>query len=197
MGKTVFLLLLIIAVAAGGLLWFDYLGIVDIKTSAAPVYRFFGLQGRTQNEGTEDELLNLDAERLAVRLEALDLRSLEMDKERQDIEKNRLELDRIAAELETRQKGLDEREQSITTNLRIAEVKDKNADQFARYLNGMPPQSAVAIITAMDDQAAIDVLRKTEEIAKAEGTSSIVPFWLSLMPAERAADLQRKMAERP
>jgi flagellar protein FlbB len=49
----------------------------------------------------------------------------------------------------------------------------------------------------MDDQDAIDVFRKTEEIAQAEGTSSIVSYWLSLMPSERAAELQRKRAGRP
>jgi flagellar protein FlbB len=49
----------------------------------------------------------------------------------------------------------------------------------------------------LDDQDAIDVLRKTEEIARAEGTVSIVAFWFSLMDPARAAELQRKMAGRP
>jgi flagellar protein FlbB len=49
----------------------------------------------------------------------------------------------------------------------------------------------------MDDQDVIDVLRKTEELARAEGSSSIVPYWLSLMDPQRAAELQRKMAGRP
>jgi flagellar protein FlbB len=61
----------------------------------------------------------------------------------------------------------------------------------------MPPVSAVAIINQMEPQDAIDVLRKTEEIAQAEGTASIVPFWFSLMEPARAADLQRRMAARP
>jgi flagellar protein FlbB len=61
----------------------------------------------------------------------------------------------------------------------------------------MPPANAVEIINRMDDQDAIDVLRKTEEIAQAEGSASIVSYWLSLMPPERAAELQRKMAARP
>jgi flagellar protein FlbB len=50
---------------------------------------------------------------------------------------------------------------------------------------------------AMDDQDVIDALRKTEEIAQAEGTTSIVSYWLSLMPPERAAEIQRKMVSRP
>jgi flagellar protein FlbB len=37
----------------------------------------------------------------------------------------------------------------------------------------------------------------TEEIAQREGTTSIVSYWLSLLPPERAAELQRKMTTRP
>jgi flagellar protein FlbB len=66
----------------------------------------------------------------------------------------------------------------------------------------MDPERAVGIMAAMDDQLVIDVFRKTEEIAQAEGTTSIVSYWLSLMAgtaegAARAAELQRKMAARP
>jgi flagellar protein FlbB len=49
----------------------------------------------------------------------------------------------------------------------------------------------------LDNQDAIDVIRKTEEIARAEGTVSIVAFWFSLMEPVRAAELQRLMAGRP
>ncbi len=59
------------------------------------------------------------------------------------------------------------------------------------------PQRAVDILLAMDDQNIIDVLRKTEELAAAGGTTSMVSYWLSLMPPERAAEIQRKMASKP
>jgi flagellar protein FlbB len=61
----------------------------------------------------------------------------------------------------------------------------------------MQPQNAVNIIAGYEDQDAIDVIRKTEEIAQAEGTASIVAFWFSLMDPAKAAELQRKMASRP
>ena len=61
----------------------------------------------------------------------------------------------------------------------------------------MRPQAAVDILIAMDDQVVIDVLRKVEEIAKTEGTSSMGSYWLSLMPPERAATIQRKMLSKP
>jgi flagellar protein FlbB len=197
MARTFLLLLLILAVIAGGLVWFDYLGVIDIKTTVAPVYNFFGLQGRTQSPAAAGEFINLDAERLAVRLETLALRELEMEKERTDIERQRVENEQVAAELETRQKGLEEQEQSLGSSADLAAARDRNIEQVARNLNGMAPQDAVNRIVAMDDQMAIDVMNKTEAIARAEGTTSIVSFWFSLMPPDRAAELMRKMTERP
>jgi len=66
----------------------------------------------------------------------------------------------------------------------------------------MEPRRAVGIMSAMDDQDVIDVIRKTEELARAADTASIVPFWFQIMAetpegAKRAAELQRKMAGRP
>jgi flagellar protein FlbB len=196
-GRVIVLLLLIIILAGGGLVWFDYLNVIDIKTLLAPVYRFIGREGRTQPELPPEEILSLDAERLAIRLEALDLRSLEQDRREQDMGVRQGEMEQMAQELEERQKALDERENSFNALVQEAETKERNVEQNARYLTGMPPERAVGIITAMDDQDAIDVFRKTEEIAQAEGTSSIVSYWMSLMPPERAAELQRKMAGRP
>ena len=49
----------------------------------------------------------------------------------------------------------------------------------------------------MDDQTVIDVLRKVEEIAAANGSSSMGSYWLSLMKSERAALIQRKMISKP
>ena len=61
----------------------------------------------------------------------------------------------------------------------------------------MQPAAAVNILVAMDDQTVIDVFRKVEEIARRNGTSSMGSYWLSLMPSERAAEIQRKMLSKP
>jgi flagellar protein FlbB len=197
LGRIIVLLILIAALAGGGLVWFDYLNVIDAKAVLAPVYRLVGLETRSQDSGGEDGLLSLDAERLAVRLEAQELRSMELDQREAEILTRQGEIQQMAEELEERQKALDERENSINAQAQDAENKQKNVEQYARYLNGMPPERAVGIITAMNDQDAIDVLRMTETIAQAEGTTSIVAYWLSLMPPERAAELQRKMTGRP
>jgi len=199
-GRAIVLLLLIVIMSVGGIIWFDFLNVIDAKTVLAPVYRFIPFipgGGRSQPKVEPDELINLDAERLAIRLEALDLREQEMGIQRRDLDNQYGEIAQMAQELEERQKALDERENSLRAQALYAENKDRNVEQNARYLTGMPPQNAVGIIAALDDQDAIDVLRKTEEIAQAEGTTSIVSYWFSLMDPARAAELQRKMAGRP
>jgi len=199
-GKTLLLLLLVVILAAGGLVWFDYLNVIDAKSLLAPIYKYIPFipgEGRSQPKTAGDEILDLDAERFAVLLEAHELRAMEMDVRQKELDSRYGQIEQMAQELEERTNALDEREKSLIADRLDTENKDRNVEQNARYLTGMPPQNAVGIIAALDDQDAIDVIRKTEEIAKAEGTNSIVSFWFSLMEPARAAELQRKMAGRP
>ncbi|MDR2110213.1 MAG: flagellar protein FlbB [Spirochaetaceae bacterium] len=202
LGRVIVLLLLIIVLAGGGIMWFDYLNVIDAKTVLAPVYRLIGLAPRSGDALGPEEEISLDAERLAIRLEALELRGFEMDRREEEILTRRGEIEQMAQELEERQKSLDERENSFNAVIREAEDKERNVEQNARYLTGMDPERAVGILLKMDDQDIIDVFRKTEEIAQAAGTQSVVSYWLSLMArtpegAARAAELQRKIAGRP
>jgi flagellar protein FlbB len=200
-GRSLVILLLIIILSVGGIFWFDYLNVIDAKDLLAPIYKYIPFipgEGRTQSKIQPEEIpLNLDAERLAIRLEALDLRSMEMDMRQNEMDAKYGEIINMAQEIELRQKALEEWEITLKAMTADAENKDRNVEQFARYLTGMPPASAVGIIEMMDDQSAIDILRKTEEIAQSEGTRSIVAFWLSQMDSAKAAELERKMAGRP
>jgi flagellar protein FlbB len=197
MGRVIVLLLLIAVMAAAGLVWFDYLNVIDAKTVISPLTRFIGLEPRSQPKIGPDDDLNLDAERLAIRMESLNLQKLEVDTRQRDLDTKYNEIAQMAQDLEERQKQLDDLQDSINRGREDAENRDRNIEANARYLNGMPPERAVGIMSAMDDQDVIDVLRKTDEIARAAGTNSIVSYWLSLMEPARAAELQRKMAGRP
>ena len=199
-GKSLLLLLLVLILTAGGIVWFDYLNVIDAKNVLAPIYRiipFIPGEGRTQARISADELLNLDAERLSIRLEALDLRNMEIDTLQRELDGRFGEIIQMAQEIEEQRRALEDFENSLRAQVFDAENRDRNVEQNARYLTGMPPQKAVNILASLDDQDAIDVIRKTEEIARAEGTVSIVAFWFSLMDPGRAAELQRKMAASP
>jgi flagellar protein FlbB len=197
LGRVIVLILLILVLAAGGLVWFDYLNVIDAKAYLAPLYRTLGLTPRTAGALVLEDGLPLDAERLAIRLEALELQGLELEKREGELKNKENGIEQMAQELEERQKALDERENSFNVMVQQFENRRVNVEQNARYLVGMPPDKAVGIIAAMDDQDAIDVFRMTEEIAQREGTTSIVSYWLSLLPSQRSAELQRKMAGKP
>ena len=196
-GRIVVLILLIIGLSIGGIVWFDYLNLVDVKTVFSPVYRLFGRDGRTQPKIPADENINIDAERLYIRLTALDTQKMELDTRQRDLDLHYGELMQMAQELEEWKRALEEQKESLRVQEEDAENKDSNVERSARNFIGMLPERAVAIMAAMDDQEVIDILRKTEEIAKANNTMSIVPYWLSLMEPKRAGDLVRKMSGRP
>ncbi|MDR2521020.1 MAG: flagellar protein FlbB, partial [Spirochaetaceae bacterium] len=155
--------------------------------------------GRSQEALAKGEMVNLDAERLAVLIEGIDLQKAELAKASGDIDTREREIAQKAAELEERQKSLDDRENSLKAEQDAALAKDRAAEQTARYLNNMPPDSAVRIIVEMDDQAIIDLFKKVEQMAQEQGGGSLVPVWLmnAQMPPARAAEISRKMAERP
>ncbi len=70
-------------------------------------------------------------------------------------------------------------------------------EQNSRDLTSMRPDDAVNILAGYDDQLLIDTLRVTEELAQSAGEISLVSVWLARLPADRAAEIQRKMTLRP
>ena len=198
-GKSFVLILIIIILVLGGLLWFDYLGIVRVKSIFSPVYKLLGKDVQTSKTATQTIPLtaNLDEDRLAKQMEAIDIRIEELDKRESDVEESEKKNAQVAAELAEREKNQEEREKTFNLTLTKYDDKEVNIEQSANNLNGMRPEAAVNILVAMDDQVVIDVLRKVEEMAKANGSSSMGSYWLSLMPSDRAAEIQRKMISKP
>lgn len=134
---------------------------------------------------------------MAKRMESLLSRSEELDRREAEIASLDADVQQKVQTLEERGKALDDRENSFNETLKQYDNRKANIDQNATYLVGMPPKSAVAILVGMDDQMVIDILRAVEAQAKAAGTTSIVSYWLSLMPSDRSATIQRKMASKP
>lgn len=198
-GKSLVLIVIILILIVGGLLWFDYLGIVHVKSVFAPFYKVLGKTPQTTQTATQSKPLvsNLDEDRLKKQREANEIFKQELDKREADILALENQNAQIAAELAEREKKQEEREKTFNLTVKKYDDKNINVEQIAKNLNGMRPQAAVDILIAMDDQNVIDVLRKVEEIASEGGTSSMVSYWLSLMPSERAAEIQRKMISKP
>ena len=198
-GKSIVLFFLIIVLILGGLLWFDYLGIIKARSIFNPVYKLFGIQTQTSVSSTSSKPLraNLDDDRLAKRLEALDIRQQELDKRESDIERSENANEAIARELEDRQKSQEEREKTFNNEVKKYDDRNTNIEQISTYLQSMPPKTAVEQLLGMDDQDIIDIFRKTDALAVASNTTSMTSVWLMYMPSGRAAVIQRKMANKP
>ena len=199
LGTSFVLLIIILILLAGGLLWFDHLGVVHVKSVFAPVYKVLHKEPQTSVTATQSKPItaNLDEDRLRKQREALDIFKEELDKRELDIVAAEKQNEQVSAELAEREKNQEEREKTFNQTVKRYDDKNINVEQIANNLNGMRPEASVAILVAMDDQTVIDVLRKVEELAAANGSSSMGSYWLSLMPSERAAEIQRKMISKP
>ncbi len=191
--RVVILLLLVAVLVLGGLVWFDYLGIVDAKGLLAPLFTL--IRGERVVVDAEDPLL-LEKERMAKQLEALAIRSEELDAWEQELEASQAEINQMIEQLKEREATIEDREKVFNQRLQAFENRRVNLQQNSDYLVGMPPENAVKILLQMEDQDVIDIFRITEEQAQVTGELSLVSFWLSLMPADRAAVLQRKMSRK-
>ncbi len=199
LGKSIVLIMLIIIMALGGLLWFDYLGVLRVRTVFAPLYKALGMEPQTSITATPSApiVADLDQDRINKQLEAIEIQREELDRREEEIAQKEKLNEQIAAELAGREKSQEDREKTFNQTVKRYDDKNVNIEQIASNLNGMPPAASVNILLAMDDQTVIDVLRKVEEMAKRSGTASMGSYWLSLMPAERAAEIQRKMLSKP
>ncbi|MFP4483607.1 MAG: periplasmic-type flagellar collar protein FlbB [Spirochaetaceae bacterium] len=198
-GPRVFLyLLLLLALIAGGIVWFDYLDLINARNLINPVLEFVGLRPDTPEttEGVDGAAL-LDDARLAKRREALDQQMAEIQAAREDLAEERDDLDRREQEIDAREEELTERENSFNQRVRQFENKRAAIEQNVRDLTSMEPDAAVGILEGYDDQLLIDTLRVTEALAQEAGEVSLVSVWLARLPADRVADIQRKMTVKP
>ena len=200
LAKSILLLILLIILILGGLLWFDYLGLIQAKHLFAPVYKLFGLIPQTTTSASSPDNLveaDLDNDRFAARLKALDIRTEELDKREVDVKTAEDKNTQVAQELADKQVAQEEREKTFNNEVKKYDIRKVNIEKIVQNLEGMPPKNAVEILVGMDDQDIIDVLRQADEDATSAETTSMVAYWLSLMPADRAAEIQRKMANKP
>lgn len=199
LGKTIVLLMLIIIMALGGLLWFDYLGVMHVRTVFNPLFKALGKDPQTSVTATSSApvVADLDQDRINKQLESIEIQREELARREEEVAVKEHLNEQIANELISREKSQEDREKTFNQTLKKYDDKNVNIEQIALNLNGMRPEAAVNILLAMDDQMVIDVLRKVEEIAQRNGSSSMGSYWLSLMPADRAAVIQRKMLSKP
>jgi flagellar protein FlbB len=188
--------LLVLVLALGGALWFDFLGLIDVTAVFAPALRWVGLEPRAEAVEADSPLL-LENERIGKREEALAILGDELEERAQTIEARETELQALAEQLAAREAALDDRENSVNEALRRVENERAALVKLSTYLTNMPPADAVEIMVNYRDPLLLDVLLMTDELAEAGGQASLVPFWMSQMPADRAAIIGEKLEMLP
>ena len=198
-GKTIILLFLIIILILAGLVWFDYLSVIQVKSVFAPIYRLFGLQTQTSTSATGTAPLeaDLDNDRFQKRLESLTLKEEELNQREIQLSQAEALNQQTAQELENRRVAQEEREVAFNSTDTQYDGRQLNIVTNVQNLNNMPPQNAVDILVAMDDQDIIDILRMADQIAEEAGSVSLASTWLMMMPADRAAKKKKKMLSKP
>ncbi|MBN2735447.1 MAG: flagellar protein FlbB [Spirochaetales bacterium] len=191
--RILVLILLLIALVIFGLWWFDSMGIIESKNLLNPLFNLVGVRQPAANVDINDPLL-LEKENLLKQMEALDLRAEELDKKEQSIVTKQEEIEQISAEIEQQQQNITEQQEAFALKLQEVNDRSKNLILISEKLTGMPPKDAVNIMLGLQDADIIDILRVTEEEASRQGAVSLVSYWLSLMPTERASTLTRLLA---
>jgi len=148
-GKSILLLLLIVILVLFGLIWFDYLGVIQGKKFFSPIYRLLKLEPQTTTaiSSPEDmQEIDLDNDRFAKRLESLDARVEELDKREADIKSAEQSNAQLAQELADQRAALEDREKTFNNQIKKYDDRSVNIEQIVANLNGMPPKNAVAIL---------------------------------------------------
>ncbi|NIZ47449.1 hypothetical protein PVA44_00670 [Entomospira nematocerorum] len=93
------------------------------------------------------------------------------------------------------ERELQERAEILSIRMQSFDNLDNNLLANAQYLNGMPPEQAVAILeNIQDDQILIDHLRAADKFAASRGQASLSSVWISMMDPTRAGRIVSKMA---
>ena len=195
--KVIFLLILIFVLIAGGLIWLDFLGIIDVKNQLAPITSLLGVRPRETVQQPFSPLL-LDLDRLAKERQAIAIERRELEQFAQALALREAELKQKEDEVAERESAVEERRNSLIEAVSQYDNRVANLEQTARYVMGMPPEDAVAIMDEYELKDLVDLLRTSERLAQEDGTPSLAAFWLSIMPDRtRAAEIQRLMVEKP
>ncbi len=190
--KIINLLFLNLFLFSSGVLWLDYLGIINIKENIYPnLAKIPGISYFVPKRKADRFLLeNIENEKRKM-LKDIEWKKLK-DFEKKLKEKE-LEIDKKNTQLENKEKELIAREKYLKEKYAEKDTyKDKIARQ-AKYFVSMRPEDAVKRLDELDDLTVIDILKEIEREAHTQGKQSIVPYFLSLMDPKRAAVIQRKM----
>ncbi len=192
--KIFYLILLIMFISGFGVLWMDYIGLMDLSTYAE------SLRGEpalvTQADDDEPSLMereefDKEKQKLLERVEDLDKRDALITEREKEIEAQKEKFE------ETR-RGLDLEKKKFTLEKGQYSGYRKNVKILADKIVNMPPKSSVDIMLNWEDPLIIDVLRQIDNDAQEAGKASITPYLMKIMSdtqSDRASRIMYLMTQ--
>ncbi|MGL1894308.1 MAG: hypothetical protein OCD02_21940 [Spirochaetaceae bacterium] len=196
-GKSVLLLLLIVALLIGGVIWFDFLGVIDRGDTLNFITDRIGLESPEVVEDTDENIYLLDAVRLIKEREAIEKREIALKSREENITLEEAKNRQIAEELVEKESAIIDKEKSLTDALARYDDEQKNLETTVSYLAALPPLKTVDILNNYPVLKVVDTLRKEDEIAKRDTRASNSSIWLQFMDAKRAAEVNDMMIKKP
>ncbi|MAG13913.1 MAG: flagellar protein FlbB [Spirochaetales bacterium] len=194
--RIIVLILTLVVLIFSGLIFLDYLGLIDVKDTFSPVLRLVGIKPRSPLEAPAAPDL-LDQQRIEQQWQALELQLEELEIRKGELDMREAELTQMMETVRENEGALVEREKSFNARLKQYDNRNENLRAVSQQFVNMPPEEAVVRLVEMDDQDIIDILRMTDTVAAEQGENSVASFWLQLMPPSRSARIQEKMIDKP
>jgi len=195
--KIIFLVILILALVTGGLIWLDFLGIIEGKERMAPIKSLLGIESRDAVEEPFSPTL-LDTDRLSKERLAITVERRALETASEELRLREAQIEQKESELSEKELSLEEKQKSLIEAISQYDNKVANLEQTALYMMGMPPNEAVSIMNEYDVRDLVDLLRTSEKLSREAGEESLVAYWLSIMSDKvRAAEIQRLLVEKP
>jgi len=189
--KIIFLFLIIVFLLGVGVLWLDYMGLINLTKTAS----MFNKDEASVLYADDDEpsLMKLEEleknkEQLKERTEDLDRREALLLEQEKSSNTDKEKIQEMRAGIELERKKL-ENEKNKYSGYK------KNIGDLAQKIESMPPKEAVAIMINWDDPLIIDVLRQIDQNALDAGAMSVTSYLISLMPKEKASRVMYLMTQ--
>lgn len=184
--RTGLLILVLIALIAGGLYWSENVGLTDLggilKPWAASVPGL-GSYFKEPSNLSPEELRTEDFLRREASLQDL---LAQIEKEKQQLKGIQEELNREKERLSYWEEELERREQAFQERENQFEDREARYQRFAAIYSGMRPVDAAAILETLDDLLVIEIFNRMEN----RNISAV----LREMDPEVAGTIMRKMS---
>jgi flagellar protein FlbB len=176
-------------------LFFILMFVLDV-TGTISLENLFRTLGLAESDPTKiEDPYFLAQEEIEKQFLAIILRENDLEQSMETFRSNLQFLQDKGDQLDSQERLLRERERRTVDDMAARISRSENIRTVAIQYMNMPPQQAVERLQAQtDDLLIIDILRAMDADAEEGGRRSIVPYYLSLMEPERAAAVQRKMA---